>query len=865
LRVSSSQTSLTALLLAVLLGAGAAPVHARAIRYADDLVAGQVNSTGRAIAMQVPLQDGQRKLGDVTVRIESDDTILVAKSSLIELLGEDLSPKTIANLAALPDLASLDALAKNGVPLKFDPLTQTLHTALSADQRKDGDISFAPQRPPKSAATAPPARISGYVNLVANTSHLWDSGQTSLGFSLNSALNWDGFVLENEARLQNDVNPQTCPSNGLCLFTPQSGLKRQGTRLVHDFPDRQQRLTIGDTQSANVAFGRANGVLGLRLEHAPQTFAPETRMGGTGSETFRLETAAEVDVVINGASLRHLQLPAGNYRLRDLPLQSGANDIQLVITEGGGAKRTERFSAFSGPGLLTPGQTEWSLAAGVPTISSDGGIGYVTDQFLASATGRYGVTTALTLDAGAQVDPNVRLLGGGAAWSTPLGIWGFSGAASHSAAGVGGSRRVTWQSIGDKAYGHLNLSAEFHTPEFRAPGTLTVNDNGVLLPVYQFKDFYAANYSLALPDNWQMALSGQYQVADPTYDAASPLSVHGDRYRIGLSASHPLFQGASLSGTLDYSNQIAGRSFTDFSALDRAPGDWHAGLRFSWQPSNTSSVSATADSTSLRSTLSATQRSEASGADSWSANVSVGDDRVTGQDSADATLSYHGQRASVSVGQSAGFTAFAPGGAGFAVGQQRTSLSVGSALVFADGRLALSAPIGGQGGFAILTPHASIAGKEVIVGNRDRPLAHSDGFGPAVVTGLGAYSAQTLPVDVPDLPPGYSLGTGGFDLSPGYRSGYALEVGSAYSVTLLGTLLDAAGAPLSLASGSASKDGHQVTLFTNQKGRFSADGLAPGEWAIEMGTEEGPLNYRVTVPEDTQGLFKAGELRPGKP
>ena len=182
--------------------------------------------------------------------------------------------------------------------------------------------------------------------------------------------------------------------------------------------------------------------------------------------------------------------------------------------------------------------------------------------------------------------------------------------------------------------------------------------------------------------------------------------------------------------------------------------------------------------------------------------------------------------------------------------------------MFADGHAAISAPVRGDGGFAILYPHDSVAGKEIVAGSKEHMLAHSDGFGPAVVPELPAYTPQSVPVDVPDLPPGYSLGSGGFDLSPSYRSGYALEVGSSYSVTLFGTMFGSDGEPLALTSGTATNGKRTVSLFTNQAGRFSADGLAPGTWTIAMATESGPVSYIVRVPEGTKGWYKAKELRP---
>ncbi len=115
-----------------------------------------------------------------------------------------------------------------------------------------------------------------------------------------------------------------------------------------------------------------------------------------------------------------------------------------------------------------------------------------------------------------------------------------------------------------------------------------------------------------------------------------------------------------------------------------------------------------------------------------------------------------------------------------------------------------------------------------------------------------------------DLPPGYDLGDGVFDLQPKLKSGYALKVGSDYTVTALGKLEDGQGAPLALVTGVAAEKGgsaKKVEIFTNREGRFSAQGLAPGEWDIEMATEPA-AHYVLHVPERTVGLYRAEALRP---
>ena len=195
---------------------------------------------------------------------------------------------------------------------------------------------------------------------------------------------------------------------------------------------------------------------------------------------------------------------------------------------------------------------------------------------------------------------------------------------------------------------------------------------------------------------------------------------------------------------------------------------------------------------------------------------------------------------------------------------QRSSLRVGTSIAFADGVFAVGAPIR-NGAFAIVHPHESIADKEIIVGDPERPRGRADWLGPALISDLPAYHPTSLAVDGVDLPLGYSLGAGTFDMIAPYKTGYRLEVGSAYSVYAYGTLLLATGEPVALLSGAARsvrEPDRQVAIFTNASGRFGAEGLAPGKWEIEVDAGAQPTIYVIDIPASVDGLFDAGTLRP---
>jgi len=141
--------------------------------------------------------------------------------------------------------------------------------------------------------------------------------------------------------------------------------------------------------------------------------------------------------------------------------------------------------------------------------------------------------------------------------------------------------------------------------------------------------------------------------------------------------------------------------------------------------------------------------------------------------------------------------------------------------------------------------------------------ASTDLLGPALVSDISSYSKTSLPIGVEGAPMGYDLGSGLFEVRPGLKSGYALTVGSDYSVIAEGTVASEDGKPISLISGLAkeqsSEGAQKVAVFTNAEGRFVAEGLKPGRWSLEFLTTP-PACFDLVIPEQAGGYYSAGQV-----
>ena len=155
------------------------------------------------------------------------------------------------------------------------------------------------------------------------------------------------------------------PLGARCLYEHMAGLKRRYSRVVYDMPEQKIRLQFGDVEQQTTSFQRATDVLGVGIEKSARKLAPGERMSPTAGSAFSIERPSDVDVVINGAIAQRLRLKPGNYSIRDLPLMAGANEIELIITDDRGQRRTVGLNTFSDAKMLACGKSEWVVSGGL--------------------------------------------------------------------------------------------------------------------------------------------------------------------------------------------------------------------------------------------------------------------------------------------------------------------------------------------------------------------------------------------------------------------------------------------------------------------------------------------------------------------
>jgi outer membrane usher protein len=793
-----------------------------------------VGALKQVVSLNLALRDGQFYLGEIPSQISDESVEAVEQETLLKLAEPILKPEVVAAVRALPVRAGyikLDDLKTAGLPFGFDIGDMTLSFFPTADQRPGDHVTLgqSADRVPEDQLSRS-ASFSGYVNLTGSMQHIGETrfsgrAETTQMLSAASAVRVMGLVIENEATLD-----------------ARGTLMRQGTRAVFDDTAQAMRYSVGDVAPGVVGMQTGGGLVGFSVEKSYGKLQPQKNIRPTGLRSFRLERPSQVDIVVNGQVVRKLQMPPGDHDISELPLKAGENALTLEIIDDTGKHTTLKFKVFFDHTLLAPGVDEWGVAAGYRSVPSPAGLLYFRQQ--AAVTGYYqrGVAEDLTVTLHSQASAETTTAGFVAVTPTRFGQFSAEVDGSRSASGkTGTALALTFTPEAIMKSWDMPGLAQF-AGEFRSAGfTRMFASNGSGGEAFYVNGFY----SLALPDDYTVALSGGFSFAES-----------GAKPGVGLSISKTVQPDMNWLLTANYDGSTN-------SSLSRTSGPLSLMGRLSIKLDEGAGLSFTQDGFNGKSIIAVASEGQAGqGRYAIRADVEKDPHAVTG-DAAEAQVdfgaTYSDPRFDLSATRSRRF---------FSTGREVigdvSTVSASGAIAFADDHVAVGRPVSDS--FAIVIPHESLENAALRVGGDDKHVRpSSDRVGPLLVSDLPSYSDSQLPVAADDAPAGYDIGAGVFNMRPNYKSGYVLQVGSEYSITALGTL-EAEGKPLSLLSGLAKEQDvpnpHKVVVFTNAAGRFCAEGLKAGRWRVEM-IGDPPKCFELRIPEKTAGLFDATVIREG--
>jgi outer membrane usher protein len=784
----------------------------------------------------LPTSLDAREVGLINAQIRSDG-VWLSREALTSVLNRVLQPSGLSALAGAEPAGpwiSAQALNKLGIEAIYSAQSITLELKVPMQLRATRLLSLdarsgASQNKAQDSVLRP-ERWS----LIANTRWVWlesraDQAQiTSLRAYLDAAQRMGDWVLE--------------AAGSVPVGQTGAVATRDMTRLVRDWPAQAIRLTAGDLNSS-ARPGLASLPLGGLQVSRRFSLNPVLNALSQPSQRVVLPQGAQIDVRANGFVSRSLQLAPGVYELRDIPVFSGANEVELQIVEPGGRSSVRRFDYFYDSALLAPGLFEFDVAIGAPSQAAARGLSYATNQSVAALSGRYGLNAQLSWGAAAQWRKStlggVRVIQTDALWAMPWGTVqayltrnqhpGFSG---HSASVQWSAQSSTMR---ERKPGQWSWAAVLQSTVHSAGHAALSSDTGSS----GARD-HGARVSALVPGGLTASMSASRRTGNLPTDQARTL---------GLSLRKALDKQWSLEAQVNQQRDALG-----------SRQQFNLSLRYAAQ--------ARADGIAARSSLSyqsAQQRwqwdAEASGLGTVAGAEAPW--RVLASTARSATVQDHSVRAAVQTSRAelAGYINDSRRLDGV-LGQSRlTEFSLASGLIVTPSGWALTRPVSDSA--ALVVPRAGYERLSIYIDpSLDRSAASSDRWGPPVLGDLNAYNPREIQLDVSNLPPGRSLGIDRPTLEPAYRSVITVPLGSNANVQLSGSVLNAQGQPAALLALRLAPfgKGDPVDLFTSRRGRFTSPPLPPGRYQLMIPGDAKALKQWTIEPEQA-GIVDIGSIQ----
>jgi len=308
-------------------------------------------------------------------------------------------------------------------------------------------------------------------------------------------------------------------------------LVRLDTTWTRDFPDKISSLRLGDALTPANAWSRSMRFGGIQLATNFATRPtlitfPQPSISGSAAVPTAL------DIFVNGSLRSSEDVPDGTFRIDDIPVVTGAGQIQVVTRDLLGRETLVVEDFYASQKLLRSGLSDYSLSVGAlrenyALQSND------YSQMMVSAMLRRGLTSNLTVEGRFDGTGDTQVAGGAANYSmTHLGV--FSAALAMSRQQTTG---VLWQ-LGHQYQGldyrfdvrFQGTSEDFAQPGIDLPNAFprlqsllsagtSLGKLGSLGMSFVDERFHDAgmdrkvvslNFSRALPYSLSMSLSGSY-------------------------------------------------------------------------------------------------------------------------------------------------------------------------------------------------------------------------------------------------------------------------------------------------------------------------------------------------------------------
>ncbi len=565
---------------------------------------------------------------------------------------------------------------------------------------------------------------------------------------------------------------------------------RLETSFVKDMPTERKSIRAGDSLTGGgamarpVRFGGIQYATNFATDPSFVTF-PLPSIGGLA------EQPSVVEVLIDNVRRSTGEVPAGPFRIPNVPVVTGAGEIQLKVTDLLGREKLITQSYYVSSRLLRAGLHDFSYEAGF--LRRDFG----RDSFdygdpMAAATHRYGFSDSFTGEAHAELEPGRQSLAVGGTFR--LGTFGTvtagAGVSHDDGEGTGFLGQLSYEYLG-RGFS-ISARSRYTDSAFRQFG-----DVGGVRRTDQL------GLGLQLGDYGHLGL---LLVNQERVDLEDALTVNGN-YSLRLGP---------------------GSLIVNLARLFEPDEELAVTVSYSLPLSGNRSVSSRLEASDRR-TRGRAQFRQARGATDLGLDYRLAAELGDDPRYIDARAGYQGRLGAVT------------GDFELTDGNANGRLGVSGSVAFIDGRLALTRRIGRAFGLVQLPGFANV---RVYLDNRE--VGRTDEEGMLLIPGLRPYEVNRLRVELDDLPLGAVVTRGEVETVPYDRAGILIPFEVRLAARALVRLVGPLGEPLPAGLELADRERTVVALV----GR---DGLAEVTGRPEGATGEifgraGEILYRCTIP-----------------
>lgn len=609
----------------------------------------------------------------------------------------------------------------------------------------------------------------------------------------------------------------------------------ENTRLLRHWLDQGYRLQGGQILQFSRGLQVSERLLGVSFDNL-QADNNRTLIPAILDRPLEVTTPGTIDVFVNGRRSRSFQVQPGRYGVTDIPIVSGINSVWVEYTdETGETERYELIIPHTG-GLLDHQAWQYAASAGVEeeTPSRVSGAGFL----------RYGALPSLTV--GTLLDTSTRGTQVGLDLDTALpfgelSAGGYVSIDQQITPGWAAQSGIRFRRLGNPLLPALSAEVDYRNIDFIRP-TPEIGDSRQQWQV-------TSGVSQALPGEVGLILSHVYR------------SYHGN-----TAASSFLYGTLVRSIGSRFSLKVSG--FTDFENPEER---W--GVTITLTARSTRQKLSGAIAYDVRdATADLSGSAGYNGAVTVSGNAGVKDVGLDNGTFGGASGSARVAHPRVDVSGTAGITMEDRDTFGDQEYRSlRYSATAGVGMYFADRAFAVARPL--RSAFALVRGSDELPTDQIFVeqGIRGAGNVRSGFLGAAVVGPLQANQTESISVRVPGVPADYSLTPTDYLISPSYRSGTAITIGTIRQLYIRGTLVDETAEPISYVGLTVEpqfelppETAIGTTAFTDDAGVFDLYSLVPGRYQITLEDGSGRA-FLVDVPDVPGPLVEIGEVTTDTP